>query len=113
VLRQFDHPCRGRASSVGTEPADVAGSGISAFYAALLRCFIGSDAYKTHKGKRFRPSDEPDLTKNEAFLLSDPKTREAYRKAYEATRALYYAGRSSFNESRASPNGSIGCEAEG
>jgi hypothetical protein len=60
--------------------------------------FIGTDAYKAHKRKRFRPSDEPDLTKNEAFFLSAPKMRDAYRKAYEATSALYYAGRPSFDD---------------
>jgi hypothetical protein len=64
--------------------------------------FIGTEAYKAHKAKRFRAGDEPDLTKNEAFLLRDPKMREAYRQAYEATSALYYAGRPSFDDILAS-----------
>src|SRR2546421_6661329 len=29
--------------------------------------FIGTDAYKGHKAKRFRGGDERDLTKNQAF----------------------------------------------
>jgi len=54
--------------------------------------FIGTDAYKAHKARRFRQGDEPDPTKNEAFILSDPATRDAYRAAYETTSALYYGG---------------------
>jgi hypothetical protein len=69
-------------------------------YSLLLRPevqkFIGTAAYKAHKATRFRQGDEPDLTKNQAFILSDPATREGYRKAYAATSALYYAGRPSF-----------------
>ena len=60
--------------------------------------FIGTNAYKAHKATRFRQGDEPDLTKNQAFILSDPATREAYRKAYAATSALYYAGQPSFDD---------------
>ena len=35
--------------------------------------FVGTDAYREHKAKRFRGGDERDLTKNQAFLLEDPK----------------------------------------
>lgn len=52
--------------------------------------FIGTDAYREHKVKRFRQRDEPDLTKNEAFLLKDDTTKKKYAAAYAATRALYY-----------------------
>jgi hypothetical protein len=55
--------------------------------------FMGTDAYKEHKAKRFRGGDERDLTKNQAFHLKDPATRAVYEKAYNATSALYYAGK--------------------
>ena len=57
---------------------------------ASVKEFIGTDAYKDHKAKRFRKADEPDLTRNEAFLLSDAETRKAYADAYAKSRALYY-----------------------
>jgi hypothetical protein len=60
--------------------------------------FIGTDAYKEHKAKRFRGGDERDLTKNQAFHLKDRETRAAYDKAYNATSALYYAGKPTLDE---------------
>ena len=57
---------------------------------ASVKEFIGTDAYKDHKAKRFRKADEPDLTRNEAFLLSDAETRKAYADAYAKSRALFY-----------------------
>lgn len=71
-------------------------------YSLLMRpevqAFIGTDAYKDHKAKRFRGGDELDLTKNQAFHLDDPATRAAYAKAYNATSALYYAGKPTLDE---------------
>lgn len=52
--------------------------------------FIGTEAYIAHKAKRFRQADETDLTRNEAFRLSDAATRKAYARAYGSTAALYY-----------------------
>lgn len=52
--------------------------------------FIGTDAYHNHKKAKFRKSDELDLTKSEAFLLSDPNTRSRYAEEYSRTQALYY-----------------------
>lgn len=60
--------------------------------------FIGSEAYKAHKAAKFSKNDEPDLTKNEAFVLSDTKTRELYKGAYDSTAALYYQDRPSFEQ---------------
>ena len=62
-----------------------------------VKDFIGSDEYKAHKVRRFR-SENHDITKNEAFMLSDPKTFAAYEKAYETTRSLYYRDRPAFSE---------------
>lgn len=63
-----------------------------------VKDFIGSEAYLAHKKKRFRTGDNPNLTANEAFLLSDLVTYETYKSAYEATSALYYKGRPAFDE---------------
>jgi Nucleotidyl transferase AbiEii toxin, Type IV TA system len=43
--------------------------------------FIGTEEYKAHKKKRFRPGDDHDITQNQAFILADPATRELYAKA--------------------------------
>lgn len=52
--------------------------------------FVGTEAYYTHKKLRFRAGDDPDLTRNPAFLLEDSETRASYARAYSGTRALYY-----------------------
>lgn len=52
--------------------------------------FIGTDEYMAHKKKRFRGKDEKDLTKNEAFIMSDPETRSFYIEKYQEGSALYY-----------------------
>ena len=59
--------------------------------------FIGTVAYLEHKAKRFRQDDEADLTRNEAFLLSDAETRKNYAAAYAGTRALYYRDQVAFD----------------
>jgi hypothetical protein len=38
----------------------------------------------------------PVITKNEAFLLSNPETRRVYETAYESTSALYYNEKPTF-----------------
>jgi hypothetical protein len=55
--------------------------------------FIGSDDYKAHKERRFRGGDNPDITKNEAFILTDAAVRAEYKKAYAQTSGLYYRGK--------------------
>jgi len=60
--------------------------------------FIGTEAYKTHKQARFRQGDNQNIAENEAFLLSDAKTRALYANAYERSSALYYAGKPTFEE---------------
>lgn len=61
-----------------------------------VQAFIGSPEYLTHKKKRFRSADNPDITKNEAFILSDPSTRRIYESAYAGTSALYYKAKPAF-----------------
>jgi hypothetical protein len=60
--------------------------------------FIGTDAYKAHKTKRFREADNPNISQNQAFILSDPRTRKAYEKAYVDTSALYYGDKPTFDQ---------------
>jgi hypothetical protein len=63
-----------------------------------VQAFVGTQEYKAHKAKRFRQGDNPDVTENQAFILSDPNTRDEYEKAYNATPALYYGKKPSFDE---------------
>ena len=55
-----------------------------------VQAFIGTEAYRAHKKKRFRSGDNPVIAENDAFLLSNAETRKAYDAAYSETRALYY-----------------------
>ena len=61
-----------------------------------VQAFVGTAAYKAHKEKRFRQADNPNIAENEAFVMSDPKVRAAYEKAYAETSALYYREKPSF-----------------
>jgi hypothetical protein len=60
--------------------------------------FIGTTAYIEHKKKRFRQGDNQNIAENEAFLLSAPKTRAAYAKAYADSSALYYKDKPTFEQ---------------
>jgi Nucleotidyl transferase AbiEii toxin, Type IV TA system len=76
---------------------------------ALLQCpevqsFIGTDAYRKHKTRRFRQGDNPDIAKNEAFILSAPETRKLYDEAYTVSGALYYGDRPTFEQIMAEIN---------
>jgi hypothetical protein len=63
-----------------------------------VKAFIGTDAYKAHKAKRFPRADNQNIAQNEAFILSDPETRKVYKKAYDDTSALYYGDKPSFDQ---------------
>jgi len=62
--------------------------------------FIGTEAYKAHKAKRFRGGDNPNIPQNEAFNLSDPDTRETYANGFAASSALYYGDKPTFDQVR-------------
>lgn len=64
---------------------------------ANVQKFIGTESYQVHKIKRFR-SENPDITKNEAFLLNDPVIFKLYEQAYESTKSLYYRERPAFSD---------------
>ena len=52
--------------------------------------FIGTAEYQERKKVRFRIGDNLNISENEAFLLSDPATRDQYALAYQATASLYF-----------------------
>jgi hypothetical protein len=60
--------------------------------------FIGTAEYQAHKQKRFRQDDEPNIARNEPFVLSDPETRKLYTKAYADSRGLYYGEVPTFDQ---------------
>jgi hypothetical protein len=60
--------------------------------------FIGTPQYIAHKEKRFRSADNLVIAENEAFLLSDLKTREKYKEAFQATKSLYYRSQPDFDD---------------
>lgn len=60
--------------------------------------FVGTEAYKAHKTKRFPRADNPNIAENQAFILSDPETRQTYEKTYIATSALYYQDKPAFEQ---------------
>jgi hypothetical protein len=61
-----------------------------------VQAFIGTDAYKQHKQARFRGENQ-NVAENEAFILSNAKTRALYANAYERSSGLYYAGKPAFD----------------
>ena len=64
-----------------------------------IQQFVGTKEYEKHKIDRFPKQDlVVPIAKNEAFLLSDPKIRAAFRKSYEETEALYYNGQPDFDK---------------
>jgi hypothetical protein len=62
-----------------------------------VQAFIGTEAYRAHKEKRFRSSDNLVITENEAFLLSDPVIRQTYKQEYGKTPRLYYREQPAFD----------------
>ena len=70
-----------------------------------VRDFIGTAAYLKHKEERFRGNLRGlDLSRCEAFLLSDKATRALFLSEYEKTKSLYYSKRPSFDDIVASIN---------
>lgn len=60
--------------------------------------FIDSEAYNNHKEKRFRSGDNPDISQNEAFLLTNTDTRRAYEREYHLSKSLYYKEKPTFED---------------
>jgi len=55
-----------------------------------VAAFIGTPEYQVRKEVRFRTNDNLIIAENEAFLLTDPATRDQYALAYQATAPLYF-----------------------
>jgi hypothetical protein len=72
-----------------------------------VQAFIRTEAYKEHKRNHFPKADNQNIAANEAFLLSDAKTRATYAKAYAISSALYYKGRPAFDQVLNEINASI------
>jgi hypothetical protein len=62
-----------------------------------VQAFISTEDYKAHKARRFRPGDNPNISENQAFALSDPATRKLFEEAYDASKVLYYGDKPSFD----------------
>jgi hypothetical protein len=60
--------------------------------------FIGTDAYKIHKEKRFRGADEKNIGKNPAFSILNQETKSLYARAFEDKSSLYFSVQPSFDE---------------
>ncbi len=63
-----------------------------------VQAFIGTEAYKAHKTKRFRGGDNPHIAQNQAFILADPDTLKAYANAFAESSALYYGDKPTFDQ---------------
>lgn len=64
----------------------------------LVKDFIGTDEYQTHKAVRFPKKDyEIPIFENEAFLLNNPELRARFKKRYIITAALYYKSQPDFD----------------
>ena len=62
-----------------------------------VKAFIGTDAYKAHKAKRFLAPTIRISRENEAFVLSD-RNAQNVRKGLEETSALYYGNKPTFDQ---------------
>lgn len=60
--------------------------------------FVGTEAYKAHKNRRFRQGDSKNIAENQAFILADPATRASYAKAFAESTALYYGQKPTFEQ---------------
>jgi hypothetical protein len=63
-----------------------------------VQAFIGTAAYNDHKRNHFPKADNQNIAENEAFLLSDEKTRATYEATYARSSALYYKRRPTFEQ---------------
>ncbi len=59
--------------------------------------FIGTEEYIKLKTLRFRKKDNQNISKNEAFILSNKNTRKKYEDQYLKTQSLYYNDFPSFD----------------
>ena len=63
-----------------------------------IQAFVGTEAYKAHKTKRFPKADDQNIAQNQAFIVSDPATHKLYGKAYEDSSAVDYGSKPTFTQ---------------
>jgi predicted nucleotidyltransferase component of viral defense system len=63
-----------------------------------IKEFIGTEAYKAHKAKRFPKADNQIIVENQAFIIGDPATRKLYEEAYADSSALFYGKTPAFDQ---------------
>lgn len=63
-----------------------------------IQHFIRTGEYIEHKIKRFRDRDNPVISQNEAFLLTDKAVRSQYEHEYNLSQSLYYKEKPKFSE---------------
>ncbi len=56
-----------------------------------VKRFLKTDAYQSYKLEKFGSLDEPDLTKNPAFLLSEPGELDKFSSLYQRKAEIYSA----------------------
>lgn len=55
-----------------------------------VKDFIGTKDYYLHKEKKFRKSDEKDLSMNEAFLMREDHVFKFFQEKYKENKPLHY-----------------------
>lgn len=60
--------------------------------------FIGTELYFEHKDKRFRASDEKDISTNSAFNITDKATQAVFVAEFSKKSALYFGKQPSLDE---------------
>jgi predicted nucleotidyltransferase component of viral defense system len=60
--------------------------------------FIGTNEYIEHKNKKFRQSDQEDLSINEAFSMNNEETFKFYSQKYLENKTLHYGEIPSFKD---------------
>lgn len=59
--------------------------------------FIGTEPYYIHKTNRFQKDDNPDISQNAAFTLSNPEVRQRYASRYTISSGLYFRSQPSLD----------------
>ena len=65
---------------------------------ADVQALIGTEEYERHKKRRFRKDDNPIISENKAFILSDADIRKSYEETYQLTKSLYFKGQPTFDD---------------
>lgn len=67
-------------------------------HAEQVKNFLSTDTYHAYKQEKFGTLDEPDLTKNPAFQLSEPGEIDKFNSLYQKKAEIYFAVTPSFEK---------------